>query len=707
MESCKTISKKSDLSSENDRTQYGLSTEAQQVFSEKYILTRERFLKEYFFSGQTADSRGENIVKFSDQTISMGQALTFFATEALTLKAKGINASASDAAIRVLLEEFNELESSPLEEKIYGGKQATGFFFRDTVHRENRKGIPNSWQIVSDMDSTLFTPGTDKSHAALSNDQIINLFFGWWAVVNWTSDQSNIALARRHTRTVIDYLIRMDFFLALPDGGTIASHRGPDLRLSSGYFVEMASKIIGEDFWKLAEVRMLDNPEDLELELPGGIKVPVPGRKISPKIPVRVLHNALMNQQDSIVELLSREKIDVRIKLSDLFPQSPSSIELPLPGGSKTKIDLAKLSKTFSVSGIKPYSRRLLMTFLAFQSDISESGFADVAQVNEEYLWLLYRAAIQGPNSSASRYVRESPIRAKIQLQFESYKGIDSSSGNLGDDNGLYYLSMSNLLGLVESGSLKNNPTPSLMNGRFGAVFVIKDGSLYCAAVDSATPASRAISVGSWNGTSSMAVLNEDLYIIQNNRIHRVHRVTGEWTEIGAPEWGGQTFLESIDNSLYVLQNSTLHRVDPETGAYTVLGGSDWKGATAMTALKGRIYLIQNRRIHRVDPQTGQWTVIGQDSWSGPAYMVGLGDRLFVIQNNRLHAVNPVDGTWNLLGNDDWSGATGLVSVQGLLYAIRNQTMYRVDPGTGSYEVLVGDDWGRAPVMSGYHGQCN
>jgi hypothetical protein len=87
--------------------------------------------------------------------------------------------------------------------------------------------------------------------------------------------------------------------------------------------------------------------------------------------------------------------------------------------------------------------------------------------------------------------------------------------------------------------------------------------------------------------------------------------------------------------------------------------------------------------------------------------MVGLGDRLFVIQNNRLHAVNPVDGTWNLLGNDDWSGATGLVSVQGLLYAIRNQTMYRVDPGTGSYEVLVGDDWGRAPVMSGYHGQCN
>jgi hypothetical protein len=253
-----------------------------------------------------------------------------------------------------------------------------------------------------------------------------------------------------------------------------------------------------------------------------------------------------------------------------------------------------------------------------------------------------------------------------------------------------------------------NGPQPALKNGQPASLYVVQNQRLHCLNVDNEYSGYEMVGDGNWVGATSMTVLNGEIYIIQNNRLHRVNRIATDWQVVGDASWDGATQIASIGNSLYIIQNASLHRVDPASGSYQVLGGQVWAGATSMTAHSGNLYIIQAGNLHRVNPADGGWAVIGpQSTWSGTTRMTAMGGSLYVIQNGTLHAVNPSDGNYAVVGSGNWSGSSTISAARGLLYIIQHGFLHRVNPANGRWEVLGPAEWGGTTLTSAFDSLCN
>ena len=324
---------------------------AEVSFSLNYLSTRQRFLERFFFDGAVAERRrdGDRMVKFADQTMDMGRALLAFASEARVLASKGYSTSGSDAVIRDILREFQRTESGPWEDLIYG-RSVSGFFIRDSVERNNRHGVPDDWQIISDLDTTLYTD-VHRGHPAMSNDQTIHLIVGWWAVTHWTSDPDNIAMARHLTNTVMQYLEDQRYYITLPDGNDVQGHRGPDMRLSAVEVTKLADEITDGDYFANGNVTF-------EIETNLG-SVPL-------SLNLTDLEDALPAVTDIAEDILG-----------------DSSIVIGLPGYRK--------EITY-----KPYSKNLIFMTMAFEPDFNTAAFIKSAWESGHFPGLLLRSILFG-----------------------------------------------------------------------------------------------------------------------------------------------------------------------------------------------------------------------------------------------------------------------------------------------------------------------
>jgi Trypsin len=190
-----------------------------------------------------------------------------------------------------------------------------------------------------------------------------------------------------------------------------------------------------------------------------------------------------------------------------------------------------------------------------------------------------------------------------------------------------------------------------------------------------------------WGGTNAMASLGEHLYIVQNERLHRVSPVDGSWQVLGPPAWAGTEAMTALNDALFIVQNQRLHRVSPVDGSWQVLGPPAWAGTEAMTALNDVLFIVQNQRLHRVSPVDGSWQVLGPPAWAGTEAMAALDGVLFVVQNQRLHRVSPVDGSWQVLGPPAWAGTEAMAAYDGAPFVVQNERLHRV-LADGTWQVL-------------------
>jgi hypothetical protein len=87
-----------------------------------------------------------------------------------------------------------------------------------------------------------------------------------------------------------------------------------------------------------------------------------------------------------------------------------------------------------------------------------------------------------------------------------------------------------------------------------------------------------------WPGATRMAGSGFNLYVTQGGALWKVDDLsTGARHRLGSADWSDATSMTMLDDKLYIIRANRLHRVDTNTGSYVELGLPDWPGATLMT----------------------------------------------------------------------------------------------------------------------------
>lgn len=208
-------------------------------FSPTYQAIRQRFFADFFYNGHVADwvQDSTRTIKFGDQTIYMGQALIFLATELAMRRRLGQDVHPAIKPIHEILAAIDQLDLDA--ESLYGFPPALdGFIVRDNItgHADSRlKGrfseVKSDWQ----------TP----ENAAPSGDQIFGLLFGLWFVVRFSGDDDLTQRARELADRMFRYAQRCKFVLTLPDGKP--TKRGSDVRWLASLLHGLNKDITGID----------------------------------------------------------------------------------------------------------------------------------------------------------------------------------------------------------------------------------------------------------------------------------------------------------------------------------------------------------------------------------------------------------------------------------------------------------------------------
>lgn len=347
-----------------ENTMFPLPDGAGQHFSTTYLRLRQRYLSYFFFDGMTAttldlkagaDPTQLNLdsvktAEFADQTLHMGQALITFAAESSILKQRGLNNSSSEDILRILLAAFQKLDDADELPSIYGVSKP-GFFLRDFIHDGARRGVPANWDISSD--SKVMVEGGPKHQAAMSLDQAVSLFVGWWGVSRYSSDAANRATAKRQCDRVITFLKDSLFFIKLPNGDSIPSNRGPEFRYAAGFLCRMAEATTGKSYYGSSSIDVTIKGDPIRFRDDNLGEFEIPGYKIPATMRVSLSHPLIVALKPAAVAVMTTPRIKVRF--SDLFPGADSDVKLPCahmeqahPSGHTNMIPCVHLTVTHS-----------------------------------------------------------------------------------------------------------------------------------------------------------------------------------------------------------------------------------------------------------------------------------------------------------------------------------------------------------------------
>ena len=261
--------------------------------------------------------------EFADQTLHMGQALVTFAIESSILKKNNLDNSGSEAVLKSILAAFNELDAADTD---FYGASVPGFFIRDLIHNDKRRGVPGPWNITSDSKDT--KEGGPIYKPAMSIDQTTSLFVGWWAVAKYSSDNDNVTKAKQQCESVMQFLADSLFFIKLPNGDGIPTARGPEFRYAAGFICRMADAITGRDYYSSSDVDVTIKGDPIRFRDDNLGEFEIPGYKIPAKMPVKISHPAILGLTPvALVGMTAPPRI--KIRFTDLFNGANPSTIIP------------------------------------------------------------------------------------------------------------------------------------------------------------------------------------------------------------------------------------------------------------------------------------------------------------------------------------------------------------------------------------------
>lgn len=206
-------------------------------FSPTYQAIRQRFFNDFFYGGLVAERIEGSSIKFADQTIYMGQALIWLATEAHLRQRLGQDTADTRKLIEQILAAVDQLDLDA--ERLFGHSPAlNGFIARDNITGTADPRLSGRFQ---DVQSDWQKP----EDAAPSGDQVFGLLYGLWFVVRLVQDDVLVAQARDLSDRIFTHVKDARFVLRLPDGKEVK--RGGDLRWLSSLLHGLNFDIIGQN----------------------------------------------------------------------------------------------------------------------------------------------------------------------------------------------------------------------------------------------------------------------------------------------------------------------------------------------------------------------------------------------------------------------------------------------------------------------------
>jgi hypothetical protein len=207
----------------------------------------------------------------------------------------------------------------------------------------------------------------------------------------------------------------------------------------------------------------------------------------------------------------------------------------------------------------------------------------------------------------------------------------------------------------------------------------------------------RNFSAAVWANVQGITSLNNYLYIVQANNLHKVDQ-DGNFTILGQQGiWPGTEAVTSSSNGyIYIAQNARIHKMDPNTGQFTIIGNPEWANTEAMVAYNGYLYISENGYLYKVNENTGTYIQLNDAEWAGTQGMASGEDGwIYLVQNGYLHRVNAETGVWNVLGERDWlnTNTHGVAYYDNSVYILQNRSLHRVNKLTGSLQALGNPDY--------------
>jgi hypothetical protein len=222
-------------------------------FSPTYEAIRQRFFADFFYDGLVAERIEGSSSKFGDQTIYMGQALIWLATEAHLRQRLGQDATDTQRAIGQILAAVDQLDLDA--EPLFGHPPALDGF----ISRDNITGVadPRLGGRFQEAQSDWQNP----ENAAPSGDQVFGLLYGLWFVVRLVQDDALIARVRELSDRIFVHVKDARFVLKLPDGKEVK--RGGDLRWLSSLLHGLNQHITGRDRFDECRIEVFGLPVKL------------------------------------------------------------------------------------------------------------------------------------------------------------------------------------------------------------------------------------------------------------------------------------------------------------------------------------------------------------------------------------------------------------------------------------------------------------
>ncbi len=219
---------------------------AEIAFSPTYEAIRQRFFADFFYNGHVAEQIEGSSIKFGDQTIYMGQALIWLATEAHLRQRLTQDTADTLGVIEQILAAIDQLDLDA--ERLFGHPPALdGFIARDNITGvgDPRLGgrfqeVQSDWQKAED--------------AAPSGDQVFGLLYGLWFVVRFVDDGALVARARELSDRIFVHVKDAKFVLRLPNGNEVK--RGGDLRWLSSLLHGLNYGITRRDWFDACHIEI-------------------------------------------------------------------------------------------------------------------------------------------------------------------------------------------------------------------------------------------------------------------------------------------------------------------------------------------------------------------------------------------------------------------------------------------------------------------
>lgn len=216
-------------------------------FSPTYQSIRQRFLADFFYAGLVAEWIEGSEIKFADQTIYMGQALIWLATEAHLRQRLGHDTTNTQKLIEQILATVDQLDLDA-ERPFSHPAALNGFIARDNITGAADPRVGGRFQKVE-------SDWQNPENAAPSGDQVFGLLYGLWFVVKLVPDARLVARARELSDRIFTHVKDARFVLKLPDGKEVK--RGGDMRWLSSLLHGLNFDITGRDRFDESRIEVL------------------------------------------------------------------------------------------------------------------------------------------------------------------------------------------------------------------------------------------------------------------------------------------------------------------------------------------------------------------------------------------------------------------------------------------------------------------